>query len=331
MSVPFFEKGIGLPPARADRRNAARHDHDLLDTFGQHAILEREAGGHAAEGRRIAHGGIEQVGQAHVDAVGRRPGHLRRNVEALNRLADDLEFRRLLERWRRTLDEIDYGIDEVAETRAPGAVRAADLAIGHDQIADRHGKFAAGGAQQQVARHGTSPAHRQPGIARRRRSTGRHDAQNTAQLAGEPLRHIHRRAGLLRRERQAVDQDVDVAVDGVFGRIFDLHLVPAGVHLLSHQHGQRGVDALPHLGSRHGHDHRVVAEDFHPAVEAGLVRLDVEQLATAQPVALAGEPPADTNETHAYDAADDRLAPGELHGTPPRIAAARWMARRMAL
>ena len=125
------------------------------------------------------------------------------------------------------------------------------------------------------------------------RTAGRQHAQHAAELARHPMRDIDDGARFLRRERQAVDQDVDIAIDAVLGRILDAHLVPARVHLLGDQHGERGLHALPHLGARHGHDHRVVARDLDPAVEAGLVRLDVEQRAAAQPIALAGEPEAD--------------------------------------
>ena len=221
--------------------------------------------------------------------------------------------------------EVVDEIDQLAERRDLRAIASADLAVDHDELADGNRRLAHGGPQQQLARHGASHAHRQPSIARRGRAAGRRDAQHAAQLLRRPVRDIDDGAGLLRRERQAVDQDIDVAIDAVLGRILDADLVPACVHLLGDQHGERGIDALPHLGARHGHDHRVVARDLHPAVEARLTRLDVEQGASAQPVAPMREPPADTDEAGAQHAADDRLAPGEQFtthrpGSPPRDA-----------
>ena len=56
------------------------------------AAFHREAARLAAEGRRVADRGIEQAGQAHVDAEGRRARHLGRNVEARLRLARQLEL-----------------------------------------------------------------------------------------------------------------------------------------------------------------------------------------------------------------------------------------------
>ena len=67
----FLEELVGAPPARADGGDAARHDDHRLDALGQ-AALHREAARRAAEGRRVAHRGVEKIGQAHVDAEGRR-------------------------------------------------------------------------------------------------------------------------------------------------------------------------------------------------------------------------------------------------------------------
>ena len=206
-----------------------------------------------------------------------------------------------------------------------------DLAVDRNQVGDGDGGLAARGPQQKVARHGARGAHRQPGVAHRRRSAGRVHAQHAAELARHPVRNIDDGAGFLGRERQPVDQDIDIAKDAVLGRILDPDLVPARVHLLRREHGECGLHALTHLGARHRHDHRIVARDLYPAVEAGLAGLDVEQRAAAETIAFAGEPEADAEEAAADDAADDRLAPGELHDAPARIAAARCTARRMAL
>ena len=280
----------------------------------------------------MAHRGIELARPAHVDAEGRRPRDLGRNIDPRLRLADQLELRGRLQRRRGHRREVGDEIDEVAEARdrAVPSLRA-DLAVGGAQLGDRHARLAARRHQQQLARHRAGGAHRHPGVARRGRAAGRQHAQHAAQLAGRPAGHVDDGAGLLGRERQAVDQDIDVAIDAVFRRILDPHLVPARLHLLGDQHGQGGMDALPHLRPRHGHDHRVVARDLHPAVQPGLARFHAEQGAAAEPVTLVREPPADADKARADDAADDRLAAGEFHGAPPKRAAARCTARRSAL
>jgi hypothetical protein len=146
-------------------------------------------------------------------------------------------------------------VHELAERGHAAAVLAADLALAHDQVADRQAGLADRGAQQQVARHGARHAHRQPGVARRRRTAGPQDAQDAGRLARHQLRRVGVEARLLQRELQAVDQHLDIAIDAVFRWILDPDLVPARIHLLGDQHGERRVDALSHLGARHGHDH----------------------------------------------------------------------------
>ena len=258
--------------------------------------------------------------------------HLGRDVEARQRLADKLELRRLLQRGA--------GIDDRSPTWSTSSPKVATRPpllrrtspSTTTSSADRHGRLAARRAQQQVARHRAGDAHGMPGIAHAGRPAGRQHAQNAAELARHPMRDVDDGALFLRRERQAVDQDVDIAIDAVLGRVFDAHLVPARVHLLGDQHGKRGLHALAHLGARHGDHHAIVARDLHPAAEAGFVRLDVEQRAFAQAIALAGKPEADAQEATTGDAADDRHAPGPLlHDAPPNSAAARCTARRMAL
>ena len=137
--------------------------------------------------------------------------------------------------------------------------------------------------------------------------------------------------GFLRGEREPVDQDVEVAIDAVFRRLLDANLFPPCFHLFGYQHGKGCLHALPHLRSWHCHHDRVIARDLYPAVETGLARLGGEQRAAAHAIALAGKPEAHAEEATPDDAADDRLAAAELHGAPPRIAAARCTARRMAL
>nr|WP_246159116.1 hypothetical protein [Reyranella soli] len=223
-------------------------------------------------------------------------------------------------------------IDQLAEGGDAPAALAPHLAIEDHELAHRHRRLAARRAQQQVARHGAGDSHGMPGVAHAARAAGGQYPQDAAELARHPMCDVDDGARFLRRERQSVDQDVDIAVDAVLRRVFDAHLVPARIHLLSHQHGQRRLHALSHLGARHGHDHAVVARDLHPAAQARFVRLDVEQRAIAQPIALAGKPETDTQQASTGDAADDRHAPGPLlHGAPPSKAAARWTARRMAL
>jgi hypothetical protein len=134
----------------------------------------------------------------------------------------------------------------------------------------------------------------------------------------------------LGRERQAVDQDVDVAVDAVLGGILDPHLIPARLHLLGDQHGERRLHALAHLGARHGDDHRVVARDLDPAAEPGLVRLDVEQRASpSRSRSCANHQPTPTKPR---PATPPTIALRRVHFTdaPASSAAARCTARRSA-
>src|SRR4029450_8179919 len=77
LNVDVIEKALGLPPARADRGDAARHDDNLLDALGL-SSLETEARDLAAEGRGMAHGGIDLPGPANIDVERRSPCHLAR-------------------------------------------------------------------------------------------------------------------------------------------------------------------------------------------------------------------------------------------------------------
>ena len=50
---------------------------------------------------------------------------------------------------------------------------------------------------------------------------------------------------------RAVPEGRDIGVDRVDGGLLDAHRGPVGIQLLRRQHGEGGVDALPHLLARH--------------------------------------------------------------------------------
>ncbi len=99
-----------------------------------------------------------------------------------------------------------------------------------------------------------------------------------------------RKAGRLRVENR-------VGIEGVIGRsMLEPHLIEADLQLLRQQHGERRVDALPHLHHRHHQRHRTLSIDADESVggEGGRCRVrrqagaqqrrqgDVEDKATAE-------------------------------------------------
>ncbi len=218
------------PERVGDHRDAGRHlDH------ARHAPHAASPGGvqpaylGAEHGRARDEGG-EHAGDAGVQAELRGAGDLLPAVEAQRWLADQPELRRILEghvRWHRHRPRL---VDELAVGRRPsaGAEHAAVLRAQARAI-DLPG--VGGGGQQHLARGGAGPAQPLP-------------------LAG----HAHAAAGELHAELWMV-------VGGVNRRGHHAHALEIDLELLGDQHGQRGGDALAHLGLVDQDGHHVVPAD----------------------------------------------------------------------
>ena len=68
-------------------------------------------------------------------------------------------------------------------------------------------------------------------------------------------------------KRQAADKHGHVAVNRVHTRLFQANSGEWQIHFLGHQHGQRRVNALPHLAAVHGQRHTAIGRHLDPAIQ----------------------------------------------------------------
>lgn len=202
----------------------------------------------AAEYRAIDDRGVHHAGQAHVETEHRRTIHLFRRIQPPDRRSDDPEVLRVLE-----LDILRHRhfrgrFGELAITRAAISRCKHDLAIlrmTRRWIAlpllrrCRHEHHARGRA---------GLAHRLPCIA--------HGSRAARQLTTQERVREERFIG-----RRMIDRDV----------------VERHVQFFGDQHGQRGIDALPHFDFRHDEHDLAALVDLHEGIRrehAFLRRLD---------------------------------------------------------
>jgi len=87
------------------------------------------------------------------------------------------------------------------------------------------------------------------------------------QLARDPLRPALDEAGVVRMKRQSLTQHRDVAINLADRRLHHPDARQRHVEFLSHQHGERGHDALPHLAARQHDGHLALRRHHDPAIE----------------------------------------------------------------
>jgi len=202
------------------------------------------------------------------------------------------------------------------------AVLAADLALAHGQLGDRQAGLAACRAQQQVARHGRPPVRiGKPGVARRRRTAGAQKRPARRPTCPPPNAAGRRPGPASSGEKGQACRSASRHCDRrpSSGRVLDLDLVPAAASISSATSMASAVwmpCPISARGTATVHRNRRAPILIHPLRPASSA-LDVEQRAgcptgrasrTNQKPTLSRPPPD--------DAADDRLAPGELHGAP---------------
>jgi hypothetical protein len=97
-----------------------------------------------------------------------------------------------------------------------------------------------------------------------------------------------------------------VGVEGPERRRLHSHRPPIRPELVRQDLRQAGIDALPHLGLRHRHDHAPVAPDLQECVEQGLPRRGGKvRLVAPRPQRIGDD------QAHARAAADQQLATGD--------------------
>ena len=185
-----------------------------LGDGGEVMRFELAAEHRAIGDRRIGHG--RQTG---VDSEVGRAGRLKRGVDALDLLADQLELTRRLDRRLRRQRDFGGVRRELAEGgRTAGGLMPDDAATGD----------ACGGLH--------APSRRRRGDEPR--------ARRGARLLQEHARRAHRPGAA------GAHRLIDIAVDeiAVGGGVFDLHLGEVAFQLLGNDHRHRGQHALAHVG-----------------------------------------------------------------------------------
>jgi len=256
----------GGPVAVGQHRHAVRDGDDLahaLDCLGGAVV---ELGNLGAGLRRARHHRHQHAGQVDVDAVFRRAVDLGRGVQALERLAQQLEVLAVLQRRVLRRGELGgcHGECAIAEF----------LPLRPEHLTER------------------GAALRGLDLPLRGRSAHQHRARCGAGLAqGCPVRpHRGAAAGGLHAEHR-------VRVGLVDRRLLDAHRFPVGIELLGQQHRDGGVHALAHLGRAAQHGDAVVGRDAQPGVERGACRRGGAEAAAGRQHETEHQRAAGTHET----------------------------------
>ena len=202
-----------------------------------------------------------------------------------------------------------------------GAIGGNDRAALGLQRVCRHPQPRGRRLHQRRPRRRPGQPHLVKGVDHRRRATGDLKAQKLA-------RHMHRRAHILRQpafigrhERRALLQHTGVEIGRRGGAVDDGHGGQVQIHLLGHQSGQSGVDALPHLGARRDDGHPL-GVDHHKRVQRRrpLSQTTLQRVAVGRGVF----PPAEHRPAgHRHRPEQKRPArnfPDAGHPTPPSAA-----------
>ncbi len=283
--VEGVEALLGGPHVIADDRDEIVENDDLPDPGHGLRPLVVHMRDLAAEHRAARERGDLHALGSRVDAVDGLAIDLVGRVEPLQRLADQLEIRRGLE--RRILRRRQRGgrLHKLAISRLPAARVVKDLAV----LGPAGGRIDAPLRRRGLHQHGAGgragDSHRLP-----ERADG------------------GRAAGRLKAEKR-------VRVELVVGRRRDRsHLLERRIKLLGEDHGESGVDALPHLDLRDCEGDFAVRIDAHESVRREIrVRLRRERGA---------EPGNGDAEDQAAACGGCRLqhrAAGELRGGGDRV------------
>ena len=195
-----------------------------------------DAGERCARHGRLRERCVQHPGKFDVDAKQRAAVALVRGVETRDAASDQREFRGGLEldplRWRQPRGR--GGKFAIGKLLAPGVQHAAFVGMA-------------------LIRRDT------PGRGRRA------DQQSSRRRAG----HAQFLPGVAHAVAGAGDLSTVALIDVGFadGRRLDANGRERYVEFLRHQHGQRRVDALPHLGAIDEHRDRVVGADAQPGVD----------------------------------------------------------------
>ena len=290
-------RGLGAPPGVGHHGHAVRDLHHVLHARHRLGLAGVEAHRLAADHGALQEGRVEHPRQLDVDPELRAAVDLPPRVETVDGLAQVPAVLGVLQRHVLRDGQLRGGLGQRAIGRLLSA-RTLHCAVP---------RAAGGGVNAPSLRRGGDEHGARLGAGR-------------AQLV-EAFPHRGRAPGDLAAE-EAVD------VDLAHGRDLDLDPCQVDFQLLRHERGQRGVDALPHLGAG-GHDgDGVVAADPHPGV-----RHRRGGLGPRGPGQAVGQ----HDGQHEAAAGDGRrleeVAPGDrvegFHDYAPFRPAAMWMAARM--
>ncbi len=194
--------------------------HDVPHSRHPERGLAVEAGGLAAHGRGALDGRVQHPRDAGVDAELRPARDDVGHVHQLPALADVAPLRPGLELQRRRVGggQRRGPLRQLAVAEAPAAGPVVDEVLGRLALLDRDAPALRRRREQQLAGGGSDLAHRLEEVAD---AVGAVGVLVAVALVGQGLDHAH--------------------------------AVEVGVHLVGHDHGQRGPDALAHLGAV-GHD-----------------------------------------------------------------------------
>ena len=282
---------------------------------------------HALQSRRLAgikglhlaakrwahqHARVEHARANHIDAKAGTTIRLDRPVEPLQRLADQGEGRIRLQADIGRNRPLRRGLHQFAE--AGFSTRCmTDLAACHGDFTGRHAPQVSRRANQHRPHARARLAHRHPEVFHARRAAGHHHAELTHDPGGHPAGEVLDGPLIIGMKGQSVDCGGNVVVDRIDTGVSSAHLSPVGIKLIGQQHGQTGMNALPHLRLRHEHRDRAVSAQADPAVEGHLPRCHGRQNRRHQSLAYWHQPPADRQPAHRCNRSQDEI-PACRHG-----------------
>ena len=318
------QDGEAVADMRLDRHDLehARHRQRRIGLHRAHL---------AAEMRVHAHGGVDHVGQRHVDAEDRRAGHLCVHVGALLRLAEQLP--RLARAQRHVARRLQRGRlgRQLAIGGGAHARGVADRAVRRRQLVRRDVPAPGGSELQRLSRGGAGQPHLVECVDGRGRAAGDLQAEQLAGDARPGARRLGERRIVELREGKPVRQRGYIAIGGRCRPVLDRYLVEPKVEFLGHQRGQRRLDALPHLGAGRDDGDRAVAADPDIGIEGHLAlgELVLERVGGRLAVGVVAEGDAAGDRRGADEQRPPRDRRGAPHQAPACMRAARLIAARM--
>ena len=266
----------------------------------------------------VAHRREQHAGQPHIHAEGGSAVRFGRNVGPVYGLSDQLPVLGIFERHR----------GRGARGGIPGQCTVGGLFAGgmlHHAV--HHGELGGGqapcvcrGVQKAGAGRSGCHAQRVPQIGNRGGAAGRIRAEFAGDFADHPFARAHD-GGLFRAfagqrvKRQRAHEHRHIAVNRIGAGLLQTHALERHIQLLGREHGQGGMNALPHLAAWHGQDDIAGGGDLDPAVQRHIALCRQHQRAGTQARARRCDTPAHHQRT-AY--AQGAQYPGAaLHAAPP--------------